>query len=146
MFDVIVDIDGTIADNEHRCHHLRDGKKDWVAYKEGILKDGTHEDIIFICEALVASGARIVLCTGREECERMNTMKWLVGNGLHFWDKLYMRKNKDYRSDDVVKAELLEQIIADGYKPKIALEDRQRVVDMWRAKGIRCLQVQPGDF
>jgi len=27
-----------------------------------------------------------------------------------------------------------------------ALDDRQQVVDMWRERGIRCLQVAKGDF
>ena len=30
--DIIVDIDGTIADVRHRLHHVKDGKKDWNAF------------------------------------------------------------------------------------------------------------------
>ena len=28
----------------------------------------------------------------------------------------------------------------------MTVDDRQRVVDMWRAEGLTCLQVAPGDF
>jgi hypothetical protein len=57
-----------------------------------------------------------------------------------------MRKKGDYRDDAVVKIELLQQIRADGFNPLIAFDDRNRVVDAWRANGIICAQVAPGDF
>lgn len=147
MYDVIVDIDGTIANNEHRTHHLKIKPKNWKAYEADVHKDTPHEDIIYILKALKNSGSRMVLCTGRMENERDDTIKWLVEHGLDYiFDQLYMRKLNDYRPDDVIKAELLQQISIDGYDPKIVFEDRQRVVDMWRRMGLRCLQVQPGDF
>ncbi len=47
---------------------------------------------------------------------------------------------------DIVKAELLDQIVADGFSPVMAFDDRNQVVEMWRARGIPCAQVAPGDF
>jgi hypothetical protein len=46
----------------------------------------------------------------------------------------------------VIKGEILDQMLVDGYTPTIAVDDRNQVVDMWRARGLRCLQVAPGDF
>lgn len=147
MHDVIVDIDGTIADNSHRVRHIRKSPKDWKSYEKGVMEDEPHFDIIYILESLKASGSKLVLCTGRMENERDDTINWLRMHYLDFlFDKLYMRPLNDYRSDDVVKKELLDQIRKDGYNPTIVFEDRQRVVDMWRTEGLRCLQVQPGDF
>ncbi len=57
-----------------------------------------------------------------------------------------MRPEKDYRDDGTIKAELLDKILADGWEPWLVVEDRQRVVDMWRARGLTCLQCAPGDF
>ena len=31
-------------------------------------------------------------------------------------------------------------------EPIMVFEDRKRVADMWRSKGIRCCQVAPGDY
>jgi hypothetical protein len=61
---------------------------------------------------------------------------------------LYMRKAGDHREDCVVKAELLEQILLDWSNQDIGgvFEDRQQVVDMYRAKGLRVFQVAKGDF
>jgi hypothetical protein len=147
VYDVIVDIDGTIADNSHRVHHIRKHPKDWKSYEMGVMDDKPHFDIIYILESLETCGAKLLLCTGRMENERDSTINWLKIHYLDFlFDKLYMRSLNDYRSDDVVKKELLDQIRKDGYNPTIVFEDRQRVVDMWRTEGLRCLQVQPGDF
>ena len=62
------------------------------------------------------------------------------------YERLYMRAEQDYRADDIVKSEILDQIIADGFQPDMVFDDRNRVCDMWRERGIRCLQVAPGDF
>ena len=52
----------------------------------------------------------------------------------------------DRRADDIVKGELLARMRADHFKPGLAIDDRRRVVDMWRSEGIVCAQVAEGDF
>ena len=59
---------------------------------------------------------------------------------------LYMRADGDFRSDDIIKAELLAKVRADGYEPIMAFDDRNQVVRMWRANGVPCAQVAEGDF
>jgi hypothetical protein len=56
-----------------------------------------------------------------------------------------MRAEGDTRRDSVVKRELLDRI-GEFYDVQAAIDDRQQVVDMWRAAGLLCLQVAPGDF
>ena len=51
-----------------------------------------------------------------------------------------------HRADDILKIELLDQIRADGFSPIMAFDDRDRVVAAWRAAGVPCAQVAPGDF
>ena len=41
---------------------------------------------------------------------------------------------------------MLEKFKADGWKPELVFDDRSSVVDMWRSKGLRAVQVAPGDF
>ena len=68
-----------------------------------------------------------------------------MGAGLVF-DALYMRSDKDFRPDDEVKSQMLDKMIEDGFNPTMAFDDRQRVVDMWRDRGLTVAQVAPGDF
>jgi len=37
-------------------------------------------------------------------------------------------------------------MIADGYLPTMAVDDRNQVVNMFRSRGLRVLQVAPGNF
>ena len=76
---------------------------------------------------------------------RAVTEKWLTENEI-WYKALYMRPAADYRSDDIIKAEILDQMIAAGKTPYMVFDDRNQVTDMWRERGIRCLQVAPGNF
>lgn len=145
----VFDIDGTLADCTHRQHHVDTaGKpKDWDAFFAGIPDD---PPVIHVCEvlvALVAYGHQVVFCTGRPERCRYATVDWInkwVINYRGEW--LYMRKDGDHRPDHVVKLELLHEMRRDELEPVMMFDDRQTVVDMWRANGVPCAQVAPGRF
>jgi hypothetical protein len=59
-----------------------------------------------------------------------------------------MRKADDHREDCVIKAKMLDQILTTYLPSQIGgvFEDRQQVVDMYRARGFRVFQVAKGDF
>lgn len=148
MKTVIVDVDGTIANLDHRQHYLRVKPRNWGAFKKLAFDDTVHTDIVELVKFLKEGGINIVICTARTEDEKEVTVRWLHEKaGLEgVYTKLYMRETGDYRDDGTVKAELLAQIRADGFDPWFVLDDRDRVVKMWRENGIRCLQVAYGSF
>ena len=57
-----------------------------------------------------------------------------------------MRAAKDTRGDDVVKAELFDAHIRRRFHVRVVLDDRDRVVALWRRLGLPCWQVDYGDF
>lgn len=143
----IFDIDGTLADCSHRLHYIQKEPKDWPSFFAACSDDKPIAHINRLCEAL-SDGAPIIFVSGRsDECYEA-TEKWLYDHsiGLYRDGALYMRKAGDHRDDAVVKIELLAQIRADGFEPIMVFEDRKRVVDAWRAAGIPCAQVAPGEF
>lgn len=145
---VIFDIDGTICDVEHRRRHLEGARKDWKAFNAEMHLDTPRAEIIHLAHTLERGGATIILATGREEVYREATRKWMADHGdlgLAL-APLYMRPAKDYRSDVIVKREMLDAIRADGFMPTIAIDDRSSVVAMWREAGLVCLQCAEGDF
>lgn len=142
---VIVDIDGTIANCDRRRPHIVCKPKNWKAFNAEMHADTVHSDIDRLVRAFNAQGYRIVLCSGREEVYRAVTERWLDKWMIPF-HALYMRAEKDYRADDIIKSELLDRILADGHKPWLVVDDRKRVVDMWRKRGLTCLQCAEGDF
>lgn len=142
---VIVDIDGTVADVEHRRHFVADRYgKDWTSFFEAMVDDPPKEEVIRVVENL-SEDNEIIFVSGRPDTYRDQTFAWLS----EFCDSipftLYMRKGGDTRADYIVKREILNEI-RQHFDVWLCLDDRQSVVDMWRSEGITTFQVAPGDF
>lgn len=141
----VFDIDGTLANCEHRVHFARIKPKNYKAFEAGIPHDTLYDDMHDLLKMFSLSGYKIIICTGREEKLRKSTEEWLAKHHIHF-DQMYMCETNDHRGDQFVKVELLHQIIKDHGFPRFWVDDRQRVVDAIRAEGVRVLQCQAGDF
>ena len=136
---IICDIDGTVAlhgDNTSnpRGHH----KYDMVKF------DAPNTPVIKLVHTLQKEYP-ILFVSSRPESSREGTARWLNMYGLQP-TKLIMRKNHDYRPDDIVKRELFYEHIAGQFNVLLVIDDRDRVVDIWRSMGLTCLQVAKGAF
>lgn len=133
---ILVDIDGTLA-------HMTDrGPYDTSLYHTDEV-DSTIATLAYLWGS--RTNAKVILMSGRSEDFREVTHNWLLDNRVHY-DELYMRPSGDLRKDSIVKDELFETHIAGRYNVDFVLDDRDQVVEMWRAKGLKCLQVAPGAF
>ena|ERR1700728_1405229 len=137
---IIVDIDGTIADNSHRQHILDTEPKNWDEFFLGCYDDEPIQPVIDVVQALSVYH-EILIVTGRSEKYRELTKLWLKKHEIDYL-KLYMRPEGDYRPDHEMKEEILKKIRL-HFDPTLAIDDRQSVVDMWRRNGLICLQNEP---
>lgn len=146
MQTVIFDIDGTLADIQHRRSFLDGDRPDWARFNAAMGDDTPNLPIVNLYRTLWASGAYdLQIVTGRNEAFRKVTETWLTWNEIEF-NRVLMRADKDNRPDNIIKGEILEQLRAEGRDIAFAVDDRQQVVDMWRANGVTCLQCDVGDF
>lgn len=143
MKTAIFDIDGTIANIEHRVHLAI--AKEWDEFHKDLHLDSTNDPVIEICRELKNKGYQIVLMTGRPENYLHRTKYWLNKNGI-IPSRIFMRPVGDYTGDVELKRSWLAELRETGYDVVMAFEDRQRVVDMWREEGVFCFQCGPGDF
>lgn len=148
----LFDIDGTLANGEHRQHYVRSARKNWAAYNELMHMDEIIEPVKVIYHALAHAGIRGVFLSGREGGERNEEMtrNWIVSNDLNVSPgalggivrlksmavELHMRKEKDYRPDDIVKEEIFRTHIEPKYEVIGVFDDRPRVVRKWKEMGI----------
>lgn len=143
---IIFDIDGTLANIEHRRKHVSDGKKNWPAFNREMVHDTPYMDICWMFRTLQAQrDTTMLIASGRGEEDRDKTTKWLVDNHIHF-EGLYMRPAKDKRPDNIIKYEILEEIRSAYGEPFLWFDDRNQVVNEIRSHGVRVLQVAPGNF
>ncbi len=147
----LMDIDGTIANGEHRQHYVRGARKNWAAYNELMHMDERIDAVHKVYEALVLTGTKVIFVSGREGSvvNETNTRNWLYDNDFNLrtddglWVdvgpeeiELHMRKEKDYRPDDIVKEEIFRTHIEPKYEVIGVFDDRPRVVRKWKEMGI----------
>ena len=161
---ILCDLDGTLADVNHRLHFINnpDGTKktrkesDWDSFHTECINDAPNRDVIEIMESLIlghnsgcmvcgAVEREVYFLSGRNDVVRAETVEWLQKHVHEDWDydtRLIMRKNGDFRPDTEVKLEMVQELGLTPDDVLCILDDRQCVVDMWRANGFRCLQVE----
>lgn len=155
----IFDLDGTLANTEHRLHFIQGPKKDWRGFFAAAKHDTPIATTIRTLKMLRKAGAEIYIWTGRSAEVQPETEQWLHDHGILRWPPLLtwepfkspwtllMRKEGDHRPDHVIKYEWLADLEPPERNRVAAVyEDRDRVVQMWREAGLTCYQVAPGAF
>lgn len=131
----LFDIDGTLASMSDRSPF------DWPK----VADDDPRPQVIETARAHAKAGYKIIVMSGRDGSCRNETTGWLDLYDIPF-DALFMRRAGDMRKDNIVKQELFDEHIRFNYNVIAVYDDRDQVVDMWRAMGVDCFQVQPGNF
>lgn len=146
----IFDLDGTLADIEHRRHLVSGKKKNWSLFYKGCVNDSPNAAVVDLYKQLDSSDDNImIIFSGRSNIVRRETQQWLEDNEI-FYSLLMMRPEGDYTPDEVLKQEWLNRYLSHHEmtlsQVSAVFDDRQKVVNMWRDIGLTCFQVAPGDF
>lgn len=140
---IIVDIDGTLA-------HIPEGGRSPYDYTR-VLDDDVDLVVRGLVEQAHAAGDRILIVSGRDDICFADTEQWLNRNSVPY-DHLFMRPtamrdiNGNKAPDFLVKHHLFETHIRDRFNILYCLDDRRQVIDMWRALGLKVLDVAGNDF
>lgn len=146
----IFDLDGTLALIDHRRHHITLGN--WGAFYAACVHDLPNVPVITVMELLKVSGADVWIFSGRSDEVRMETIDWLELHTTFTRDELAgplltMRNQLDYSPDHTLKHSwLCDMLDVDRERLVCVFDDREKVVRMWRATGVTCLQVAEGGF
>ena len=143
---IIFDVDGTIADVEHRRHLVSGDNKDWKNFRLATVDDTPVQWVCDIAKRFIAQGDDVAFFSARNESEReiteLQIKKW-IGDGHK---GVFLRPNGDYTPDEVFKSQLADKFEKFGGVIDLVFDDRNKVVDMWRARGTTVVQVAEGDF
>lgn len=140
----IVDLDGTLADGTHREHLVRNAddlpnfKKDWVKYYSLLRYDKPYDVVVQWVQEL-AKDHTICIVSGRPDTYQLGTIWWLENYQIPF-DYIFMRRGNDKREDSIVKKEILDLLPKE--KIDFAIDDRPRVIRMWRENGVKVFPVR----
>lgn len=137
---VVFDLDGTLADITHLVPLIHAQHKDYDAFFAACVNDLPHQHVIDTLNAHVEAGHEVEIWSARSDSAKVATLEWLEANGIDPNLLAHMRLDGDYTEDATLKRSWLHMLHPDE-RPAIVYDDRQRVVDMWRAEGIACFQV-----
>jgi len=164
---VIFDLDGTLANIEvRRDKSLKpNGKLDWeiFAAPSSIMDwDTPNEPVIKMAQMFKADGFKIVIFSGRNDRGFVATNHWLTRYDVPH-DLLVLRPDKfkanswpiangnqatpdmRFMPDEILKKAMLDTFV-DINDVFLVVDDRDKVVKMWRDLGLNTFQVAPGDF
>lgn len=138
----IFDIDGTLANCDHRLHYVKNKPKNWDAFYSECMSDHVIWPAAEMLE-LFRKNHLIYIVTGRPERNRDLTEFWLNNNKIYF-DKLIMRGDRDFRKSPDYKSSVCDTIEAEGNKIFLAVEDREDCINMFINRGIYTFNVSNG--
>ena len=164
---IIFDLDGTLAiiDKRREKSLKPNGKLDWeiFAAPDSIMNwDEPNWPVIKMAQLFNHNGFNIVIFSGRNDRSFVATKHWLELNQVPH-DLLVMRPDKfkdnswpiadgnpatgemRFMPDEILKKKMLDAFV-DIDDVFLVVDDRDKVVKMWRDLGLNTFQVAPGDF
>jgi|TARA_B100000749_G_C18273145_1_gene401215 hypothetical protein len=163
---IIFDLDGTLANIDKRKEFATksNGKLDWDVFfsSSNIKLDVPNEPVVKMAQMFAENGFNVVIFSGRNDRSFHTTRSWLTHNRIPF-QKLIMRPDKflnwgekiadgniatqemRFMPDEILKKHMLD-LFVDINDVFLVVDDRNKVVDMWRSLGLTVFQVAEGDF
>ena len=147
---IIFDLDGTLAliDKRREVSTKPNGKLDWGKFfnSTNIKLDEPNLPVIKMAQLFSEQGFNIVILSGRSNKTETATRSWLSKNKVPF-NKLIMRNSETnhFTPDWVLKKNMLDENL-DINDVFLVVDDRDRVVKLWRSLGLTTFQVAEGNF
>lgn len=143
---VIFDLDGVIADAEHRQHFLHMDAPDWDGFYDSAARDPVLEHGRALVNAISREHLVVVL-TGRIEAVSVMSRAWLDDHGVR-WDVFISRPEDDDDTRHVLdyKREELIRLGSLGYRVDVAIDDNRKIVAMYREMGTPAVYVHSGYY
>ena len=129
---VCIDIDGVLADVDHRVHLIDRGYWDEFFWRCG------DDELIAptaVMLALLDVSLCVALVTSRPQWVQQETIDWLRRHHVR-WDLLIMRPHHEYGPASVFKAGEVERLRAHGLEPLWAIDDDIRNVRAFERAGV----------
>jgi len=106
------------------------------------LKDKINPFIYNIISSIDTSTTSLLIVTGREEKFKAITKEFLIKNNITY-HTLFMRKNDDNRSNEIIKKEIFINLIKPKWNILYTLDDNIETVKMYNSElGLNSLLVK----
>jgi hypothetical protein len=140
---ILCDLDGTLANIDHRLHLVKDEHPNWDEFYNSCDQDNPNEWCISLLNALhIAKDIQtILIVSARRASLKRKSVRWI--NRLLPWfdgrSLVLVRPDGNHEEDQELKRRWLHE---SGLKDRVlfVIDDRSKVCSMWREEGLVCLQ------
>ena len=144
---VIFDLDGVISDASHRQHFLRGARQDWRGFFTAAPGDSPYETGLALAASVDDSHA-VAILTARPNYMLDDTRTWLDAHQVRH-DLLILRpkhgRGSHGPSADFKRHEL-SRLRSVGYEVTAAIDDDERIIEMYRSEGVFALYRHSGYY
>lgn len=137
----IFDADGTLWNVDGIRHYVTPPRSNFHAFHMASIFCPPNPEVVAKVHEAVEQGLVPLLVTARMAKYRQVTQRWLERHEIPI-TSIWMRANRDYRKDAIVKREILGKIRLQ-YDPVEATDDNPEVVEVWEDEGL-VTHVVPG--
>lgn len=134
---VIFDFDGTLCNTDPITHLWGD----WEAFHPATFDCPPRIGVVELARRCQLIG-HVLVVTGKPERYRAKMTNWLNYQGIQP-DAILMRPDHSSMPDAELKPQLAREWAGSLDRVICAIEDRDKMVDAWRAEGVTCLQAAP---
>ncbi|MBS3927757.1 MAG: hypothetical protein KGZ65_04115 [Sphingomonadales bacterium] len=143
---IVIDLDGTLADVKHRRHLVAGKKRNYEAFHALLKQDPVNTPVAMLMSGMAFYGRsqytdsiyKVVIVSARPESVVEETRVWLMLNEIQYDELHLLRPTDDSTPDQELKRAWLNKYGKE--RILFVVDDRAKVVKMWREEGITCLQ------
>ena len=136
---VIFDLDGTLINVNSITHLIGD----WEQFHMESLRCPPHEKMVEFARRMQCC-CDLIISTGKPEAYYQRAVDYLSVLGIQP-EAIIMRPALNTESDAQLKLRKLEEYLGADWRDQVlfAVDDRDKMVEAWRAAGVTCLQCAP---
>jgi len=140
---IIVDLDSTLLNVDHRLHHItHEEPRNFKDFRRKIPQDTINQWCLDLVKGFDENDYIIIILTARMDIDGVRKMTFDQLDEFTIpHDVILMREGEDFRKGWEVKQELYEEYIKGRYDVKLVIDDRPDIIHMFQKHGLQTLLV-----
>lgn len=141
---IVVDLDGTLANVDHRRHLVMGKHRDYEAFHKLIPFDPVNMWCKQLMKSMYQLGLPCIIVSARPQKYESATRSWLEKHSVPFTGLALLRPDDDSTPDQELKRTWLRNYGKEDVL--FVIDDRAKVVAMWREEGMTALHCAEGKY
>lgn len=134
----MIDLDGTLANIDHRLHFVTGEKKNYDAFYGAVSGDTVNDWCRLTMALFEKQGFKVIIVSARRQNTEETTRYWLAENNVKYSRLELLRPDGDSTPDQELKRAWLKSYGAE--RVIFVVDDREKVCRMWREEGLTVLR------